>query len=549
VRLFDLSLRERGRKKGGTVMSQTKKNVCVIGAGASGLVAAKELLDEGHRVTCFERYDKLGGVFCPSADAGRSGAYDSTRLTISNYMMGFSSFPPPRQQERRFWSAREYHRYLTDFARHFGVDSVISYGAEVVSVKRADNGRYDVEVRPAGTPAAANPALAAVHQFDAVAVTTGTHRVPRQIELPGQSGFDGEIHHSAFYRNAHPFRGKRVLCIGIGETAADVVNEIAQVAESCTLSVRRHQPVIRRYPGGGEHTNDAYTSYMLHAMPFETRNRIARFQFRRMRRTARTESARVLADWNLENSHYNNHFLTKNEAFLDRIVDGSLIVNSSGIERLGKDYVLFKDGREAPVDAIMLNTGYTEDFGIVKDADIHDVRHLYKHMIHPEFGAGLVFIGWARPAEGGVPACSEMQSRYFALLCSGKKTVPERIRLTELIARQAAYEDEVYLGNPELRTLVHYTPYMSDFSKIIGCSPWRPSVLRNPRLVYRLWCGSQMPHIYRLFGPHSDYRNARETIFNVPIAYGPLSVALTTSATGVVCALIRLRLVKPDPAY
>jgi cation diffusion facilitator CzcD-associated flavoprotein CzcO len=524
-------------------LSQAKKNVCVIGAGASGLVAAKELLDEGHRVTCFERYDQLGGVFCPSADPDRSGAYDSTKLTISNYMMNFSSFPPPRQQERRFWSAREYHRYLTDFARHFDVDKAINYRMDVVSVRKADNGRYDVEVR-----SASRPSRTTVRQFDAVAVTTGTHRVPRHIELPGQGDFDGEIYHSAFYRNADSFRRKRVLCIGIGETAADVVNEIALVADSCTLSVRHYQPIVRRYPGGG-HTNDAYTSYMLHAMPFETRNRIARFQFMMMRRSAKTESLRLLAEWNLKNIHYNNHFLTKNEAFIERIVDGTLTVNSSGIERLGKDYVLFRDGRKEPVDTIMLNTGYREDFGIVKDADVPDVRRLYKHMIHPDLGSGLVFIGWARPAEGGVPACSEMQSRYFALLCSGKRTLPERARLTELIARQAAYEDAVYLGNPELRTLVHYTPYMNDFAKLIGCSPWHPSVYRNPRLAYRLWCGSQMPHIYRLFGPHSDYRHAKETIFNVPIAYGPLNVALTTGATGVVYALGRLGLVKPDPAY
>lgn len=525
-------------------MSQTKKNVCVIGAGGSGLVASKELLDEGHRVTCFERFNQLGGVFCPSEDAGRSGAYDSTKLTISNYMMSFSSFPPPRQQERRFWSAREYHRYLTDFAKHFNVDRVICYRTEVVSVSRADNGRYDVEVTSADKPEATT-----VHQFDAVAVTTGTHRVPRYIELPGQSDFGGEIYHSAFYRNAYSFRGKRVLCIGIGETAADVVNEIATVAESCTLSVRRYQPIIRRYPNGGMHTNDAFTSYMLHAMPFEARNRVSRSQFERMKRSAKSEAVRVLAEWNLSNDHYNNHFLTKNEAFIDRIVDGTLIVNFSGIERLGKDYVLFKDGQKEPVDAIMLNTGYTEDFDIIKDADIKDVRLLYKHMIHPEFGSGLVFIGWARPAEGGVPACSEMQSRYFALLCSGKKSLPDKIRLAELIAQQATYENEVYFGNAELRTLVHYTPYMEDFAKVIGCSPWRPSVFRNPRLVYRLWCGSQMPHIYRLFGPHSDYENARATIFNVPIAWRPRDVALTTGATGVVYALARLGLAKPDPAY
>jgi cation diffusion facilitator CzcD-associated flavoprotein CzcO len=39
------------------------KSIAVIGAGPSGLVAAKELLQEGHRVACFERAADLGGVF------------------------------------------------------------------------------------------------------------------------------------------------------------------------------------------------------------------------------------------------------------------------------------------------------------------------------------------------------------------------------------------------------------------------------------------------------------------------------------------------------
>jgi cation diffusion facilitator CzcD-associated flavoprotein CzcO len=38
-------------------------DVCVIGAGASGLVVTKELLDEGHVVTCYEKADRQGGLF------------------------------------------------------------------------------------------------------------------------------------------------------------------------------------------------------------------------------------------------------------------------------------------------------------------------------------------------------------------------------------------------------------------------------------------------------------------------------------------------------
>jgi len=44
-------------------MTSEPKRVAVIGAGPSGLVTVKELLEEGHIPTCFEPSAGLGGVF------------------------------------------------------------------------------------------------------------------------------------------------------------------------------------------------------------------------------------------------------------------------------------------------------------------------------------------------------------------------------------------------------------------------------------------------------------------------------------------------------
>ncbi len=520
-----------------------RKNVCVIGAGPSGLVATKELLDENHSVTCFEHSATPGGMFRAGVAPDEPGAYDSTRLTISNYMMAFSSFPP-QDDERRFWTAAEYRQYLLDFIEKFNLGPSLQYQTDVLSVAKDENGGYAVEVAPVDDPAART-----VHHFDAVVVSTGTHRVPNYIDLPGQDDFTGEITHSAHYRNAERFQGKRVLCIGIGETAADVVSEIAQVAEHCTLSVRRFQPVIARYPRGGEHPNDTYTTHLINAVPLSVITPFQRLGTKLGARFGKTPETRAVAEWNSQNDHYFNHFLTKNEAFIDRIVDNTLTVNASGIERLGKDYVLFKDGRRENIDTIMLNTGYVENFDIVKDVDVVDMRALYKHMIHPQLGTGVVFIGWARPAAGGVPAASEMQSRYFALMCSGKRKLPEPEKLKKLIEREAAFEDEILFGNRELRTLVHYNRFMIGMSKLVGCSPWRPEILANPLLAYRIWCGSQVPSLYRLFGPHSDHRTARKTIMSLPPGF---NVGQTVALTALIAAsrvLTATRLRKPDPVY
>jgi cation diffusion facilitator CzcD-associated flavoprotein CzcO len=52
-----------------------------------GLVTIKELLDEGHRVTCFEREAREGGNF----NYPTGSAYETMYLTTSQY---FTAFPP-----------------------------------------------------------------------------------------------------------------------------------------------------------------------------------------------------------------------------------------------------------------------------------------------------------------------------------------------------------------------------------------------------------------------------------------------------------------------
>jgi glycine/D-amino acid oxidase-like deaminating enzyme len=83
-----------------------KLRVCVVGAGVSGLTALKEVLEEGHSAVCLERENLPGGVFTTGV------AYSPMQLTVSQYFMAYSSFPPPLEEERRHWQRQEYVDYL-----------------------------------------------------------------------------------------------------------------------------------------------------------------------------------------------------------------------------------------------------------------------------------------------------------------------------------------------------------------------------------------------------------------------------------------------------
>src|SRR4051812_40359646 len=113
--------------------------VCVVGAGASGLVAIKELLEEGHRVRCFEQSSHQGGVFNAPPE-GR--AYDSLKLTVSNYFWVFSSSPPDLEEPRRYWTKDEYSAYLLRYADHFGLHEHIELEVAVTKIKRTAEGTF-----------------------------------------------------------------------------------------------------------------------------------------------------------------------------------------------------------------------------------------------------------------------------------------------------------------------------------------------------------------------------------------------------------------------
>lgn len=65
----------------------TSKTVAIIGAGASGLVAAKVLLTDGFNITVFDRYSKLGGIW------SEDGSYFNLHSQQISGTMEYSDFP------------------------------------------------------------------------------------------------------------------------------------------------------------------------------------------------------------------------------------------------------------------------------------------------------------------------------------------------------------------------------------------------------------------------------------------------------------------------
>ncbi len=490
-------------------------NVGVVGAGMSGLVAIKELLDEGHRVTCFERAPSEGGNFNYPIGA----AYDSMHLTVSQYHMAFSSFPPQLGDERRFWSREEYAKYLNDFGTHFRLFKHIQFNTEVLSIDPdASNEHFHVASRDKLTGTVTETV------FDAVAICSGAHaiHIPQIPKFEGSETFTGTIEHSVRYRSPEPFRDKHVVCVGFGETAADVTCQIAEVAASCWTTFRRYPAVIKRYYG--PFTHDSYSTRIQGTLPRYVINQLLLDDAQRTLDAPEDETDpgdRLLAEWTLKGGTPCHQPLEKNDDFLASVFTGKLQIKPHGIERLEGDSVVFTDGSRVQADVLMCCTGYDEGRppSLIAGFEVSSVRDLYKHAFDPDLGERVAFVGWARPAQGGIPACSEMQSRYFALLLSEKRVLPEKSELRRLIAEDRDGEERAFYARKYQGTIVSYTPYMDAVADLVGCRPLVRDYLLNPRMAYHLLCGANIPTAYRLRGPHAMPEMAERVLLSLPIAH------------------------------
>ena len=183
------------------------RDVAVIGAGAAGLVAARELRREGHKVVVFEQQPQVGGtwLYTPTVEADPLGSdparrlvhsslYASLRTNLPREVMGFLDYPfvstgEAHRDSRRFPGHREVSFYLKDFAIRFGLSELIRFETEVVYAGLVEDEKWRVKFR-SGDDAAA---IDEEEIFDAVIVCNGHFTEPRLAEIPGDSSISSFI--------------------------------------------------------------------------------------------------------------------------------------------------------------------------------------------------------------------------------------------------------------------------------------------------------------------------------------------------------------------
>ncbi|KAG0243769.1 flavin monooxygenase-like protein [Mortierella sp. GBAus27b] len=512
-----------------------KKRVAVIGAGCTGLVAIKEVLDEPDHfdVVGFEQEPYVGGLwhYVDVTDENpnpHSSVYKSTIINTSKSMMTFSDYVIPGSWPT-YLHNKKVVQYFDMYAEHFGLYKYIRFGTKVVEIKelKDDQNRWMVRFHaaPGSSPGSTllgsgslNNNVPSIQEeiFDYVIMCTGHHSAPRYPSFPGMKAtdpepFTGEQIHSHFYREVpERLKGKNIVVVGLGNSGVDLAVELSTNQCQVHLAVRSPIWVNPRWVLGKP--LDHYTTRFAYWFPLIVLQLTAMLLIG-------MSIPRVHPIMRPKKRLFQAH-TTINSQLHERISTGTIVPHVN-VRRIGPGkQVEFEDGTVLDdIDAIYWCTGYHISVPIVDPTILTDGHQdldknrvwLWDYMLPPRH-PNLAFVGLYQ-ASGALMPVAELQSRFLVQAWAGKSPlknpIPDMEQMDREIQRTQEKIQRQYDDAPRHTIQMDYTLHSDYLAKKIGCYPgyWKLvgafGLIEGTRLKLESIFGPAIPLFFRLVGPHA----------------------------------------------
>ena len=345
----------------------TEKTYAIVGAGPSGLAAARALQRAGIAFDGYEASSGVGGLW--DIDNPRSTMYESAHLISSRTTTEFSEFPMDTDAD--YPGHRTLLDYFRRYADHFGLTERFRFDTRVADLTPTDDGGWTLRTEAGDAT-----------RYDGVILANGTLAEPNIPTFRG--AFTGELMHTSAYKSAKQLDGRRVLIIGAGNSGCDIAVDAVHHAASVDMSVRRGYYFVPRY---------------LFGRPADTLNQ-GRPLPARLKQIIDTRVLRAFTgdptrfgfprpDYRLYESHP-----IVNTLILNHLGQGDLRIRPD-IDRFEGTTVHFRDGSSDEYDTVLLATGYTLDYPFVASKELNWTGwapRLFLNIFPPTFN-GLYVMG------------------------------------------------------------------------------------------------------------------------------------------------------------
>jgi hypothetical protein len=417
----------------------------IIGAGSSGIAAAKALHERGVAFDCYERSDRVGGNWVFGNRNGMSAAYRDLHINTSRERMEYSDLPMPKSYPD-FPHHSQIAAYFDDYVDHFGFRDRIRFETGVERAARAADGTWEL-----------TDSRGATRVYDALLVANGHHWDARWPEpaFPGSADFGGVQMHAHSYVDNESLKGKDVVILGMGNSAMDIAVESSYVAKSTHLAARRGAWIIPKYLFGrplDQLGTNARAPFRLFSKAFEL---IIRSHVGRPERYGLPKPDHAFGE-----AHP-----TVSGRILDRLAHGA-ITPKPNIARLEGDRVHFTDGTSVHADMVVYCTGYKVTFPFFDpefvSAPDNDLP-LFRRVFHPDH-RNLFFVGLLQPL-GAIMPLAQAQAEWVADYLAGRYHLPADGPLRKDIQREREKMFKRYVRSKRHTMQVDFEDYLVAMEK------------------------------------------------------------------------------------
>jgi cation diffusion facilitator CzcD-associated flavoprotein CzcO len=453
------------------------KRVCVVGAGSSGISAAQALQARGVPFDCYEVGSSVGGNWRYDNDNGMSSAYESLHINTSRDLMEYAAFPMPADLPD-YPDHRQLAAYFDAYVDHFGLRDRIRFRTEVVKVEPLRGGGFDVTVRARDEHG--DPDEPEVLRYSDVVVANGHHWDPRWPEpsYPGAETFTGTQMHAHYYRTPDVLEGKRVLVLGIGNSACDIAVESSRVADETYLAMRRGAHIVPKYMFGVP--TDHLTESPLARGPLPLQQ-LSMAALLRLTQGRVTDYGLPRPDHRVLHAHP-----TVSQELLNRLGHGDIEVKPN-IDRFEGSKVFFHDGSALEVDVVIYCTGYKITFPFLDERVVptrHNKVDLYRRVVDPDH-PGLYFVGLVQPL-GAIMPLAEAQAGWVVDLVTGEGVLPS---YDEMRRQIRIYDERLrrrYVASKRHTIQVDFHSYLVEIRRERRASRFRADGTEPTSLLARL---------------------------------------------------------------
>ena len=195
--------------------------VLIIGAGLGGIGAGVALRRAGiEDFVIVDRWSRVGGTWL-------ANTYPGVAVDIPSFIYSFS-FAQRSNWSRLFAPGAELQEYAEDVVDQFELRPHLKLQTEIVQV------RFDEDAQLWRASLAAGAELTARFMIGAV----GGLEQPKLPDIDGIESFAGKLIHTARWDHDYDLAGKRVVVIGTGATALQLIPEIAEQVQHLTVFQR-----------------------------------------------------------------------------------------------------------------------------------------------------------------------------------------------------------------------------------------------------------------------------------------------------------------------